>query len=70
MKRLKQHVNFIPVRCVFCFLMQNENQAHIDTNLPFIENLLFYAATLHDELLAIEPQGKLAGTWAHLKMNL
>ena len=49
--------------------MQNENQAQVDMNLPFIENLLFYAATLHDEFLAVEPHGKLAATWAHLKLN-
>lgn len=49
--------------------MQNEDQAQVDMNLPFIENLLFYAATLHDEFLAVEPYGKLAATWAHLKMN-
>ena len=49
--------------------MQNENQAQVDMNLPFIENLLFYAATLHDEFLAVEPRSKLAATWAQLKMK-
>ncbi|MDE0688192.1 MAG: hypothetical protein OXI61_08520 [Candidatus Poribacteria bacterium] len=49
--------------------MQNESQAQLDTNLPFIENLLFYTATLQDEILAVEPHHKLAVTWARLKMN-
>ena len=49
--------------------MQNESQAQLDTNLPFIENLLFYTATLQDEILAVEPHDKLAVTWAQLKMN-
>ncbi|RKU15193.1 hypothetical protein C6500_21105 [Candidatus Poribacteria bacterium] len=49
--------------------MQNESQAQLDTNLPFIENLLFYTATLQDEILAVEPHHKLAVTWAQLKMN-
>ena len=50
--------------------MQNEDQAKVDTNLPFIENLLFYVATLQDKILAVEPHHKLAVTWAQLKMNL
>ncbi len=49
--------------------IQNEDQAKVDTNLPFIENLLFYAATLQDEILAVEPHDKLVMTWAQLKMN-
>ena len=49
--------------------MQNESQAQLDTNLPFIENLLFYTATLQDEILAVEPHDKLAVTWGQLKMN-
>ena len=49
--------------------MQNEDQAKVDTNLPFIENLLFYAATLQDKILAVEPHHKLAVTWAQLKMS-
>ena len=49
--------------------MQNEDQGRVDTNLPFIENLLFYAATLQDEILAVEPHDKLVMTWARLKMN-
>lgn len=48
--------------------MQNDDQARVDTNLPFIENLLFYVATLQDELLAVEPHHKLAVTWAQLKL--
>ena len=47
--------------------MQNEDQVKVDTNLPFIENLLFYAATLQDQILAVEPDHKLAVTWAQLK---
>ena len=50
--------------------IQNEDQVKVDTNLPFIENLLFYVATLQDKILAVEPHHKLAVTWAQLKMNL
>ena len=49
--------------------IQNEDQVKVDTNLPFIENLLFYAATLQDQILAVEPHDKLAVTWAQLKLN-
>ena len=49
--------------------MQNEDQVKVDTNLPFIENLLFYTATLQDKILAVEPHHKLAVTWAQLKRN-
>ena len=50
--------------------MQNEDQAQVDMNLPFIENLMFYVATLQDKILAVEPHHKLAVTWSQLKMNL
>ena len=49
--------------------IQNEDQAKVDTNLPFIENLLFYAATLQDKILAVEPHDKLAVTWSQLKRS-
>ena len=49
--------------------MQNESQVQLDTNLPFIENLLFYTAILQDKILAVEPHHKLAVTWAQLKLN-
>jgi hypothetical protein len=49
--------------------MQNEDQAQVDLNLPFIENLLFYSATLQDKILAVEPHHKLAVAWAQLKTN-
>lgn len=49
--------------------MHNESQANVDMNLPFIENLLFYAATLQDVLLAVDPDSKLASTWARLQMS-
>ena len=50
--------------------IQNEDQVKVDTNLPFIENLLFYVATLQDKILAVEPHHKLAVIWSQLKMNL
>ena len=49
--------------------MQNESQAQLDTNLPFIENLLFYTAVLQDKILAVEPHHKLTVTWSQLKMS-
>ena len=49
--------------------IQNEDQVKVDTNLPFIENLLFYAATLQDKILAVEPHHKLAVTWSQLKIS-
>ena len=48
--------------------MQNEDQAQVDLNLPFIENLMFYVATLQDKILTVEPHHKLAVTWAQLKL--
>lgn len=46
--------------CCLCFLL---------TNLPFIENLLFYTAVLQDKILAVEPHHKLTVTWSQLKMS-
>ena len=42
--------------------VQNEDQGQVNLNLPFIENLLFYAAALQNELLAVQPNSKLSVT--------
>ena len=49
--------------------MQNEDQGQVDLNLPFIENLLCYAAALQNKSLAAQPNSKLVVTWFTLKTN-
>ena len=49
--------------------MQNEDQGQVDLNFPFIENLLFYAVVLQNELLAVQPNSKLSVTSSTLKTN-